>query len=189
MEALGLPLLVSGVFTRATDMQYVSVPENVREVLRISVVESSTGRIGELHNWNLFQDLPTALYPTGKIVRLPASVKNSDSLHVVYRVPYRWSSYPAAPTEAATVSVPEGAEDLPALYASAWLVSAREISRGEIDRAEEWNRSEPQRGGVSLSLSRALWQNFYRALDEARRLNLPPLHRPYVKRPKFAGVW
>jgi hypothetical protein len=92
-----------------------------------------------------------------------------------------WSSHPTEPTESATVTLPEGAEDLPALYASAWAVSSREISRGEIDRAEEWNRSEPQRGGVSLSLSKMLWQNFYRSLDEVRRLSPLPVNRPYVK--------
>ena len=61
------------------------------------------------------------------------------------------------------------------------MVDSREISRTQIDRTEEWSRTEGFERGQTGALVRARWQAFYRALDEARRLNPPPqtiIYRP-----------
>jgi hypothetical protein len=184
LEALGVPLVRSATFSRVADMQYVEMPAETRDVLHVGYFDSS-GRFWDIPQWRYFQDLPTSKVTSGKIVRLPSFVANADELEITYRVPYRWANHPDAPYGDTTIEVPEGAEDLPSTYAAAWCLSAREVSRSELDVAEEWNRGEPQRGGVSLSLVRAKWQEFYRALDEARRLNHIPTHRPYVRMPRF----
>ncbi len=185
LEALGLPLVSGTTYTRVTDQQYVLLPENVREVLRVGYVTTETGEWFDLPQWQFIEDVPTAKFSTGKILRTPRFVSNTDELEVVVRTSYRWSTWPAPPTSVATVSLPEGAEDLPCAYAAAWLVGAREISRVQLDRAEEWNVGEPVRNGVSLSLLRAKWQDFYRLMDEARRLYVAPVHRPYRRMPKI----
>lgn len=185
LEALGLPLIKAAAYTRTTGLQQVAIPEEVRRVLQVRYVATDTGKIINVDRWQFEDRLPTATFATGKVLILPTYVRNTDQLQVTYQAPYRWSTYPANPVEASTVDLPEGADDLPALYASAWLVSRREISRSQIDRSEEWNASENQKGGVSSTLPRVLWQEFYRALDETRRLNPAPIHRPYVPMPRI----
>jgi hypothetical protein len=184
LEALGLPVVKSGTFTRTAGLQYVSMPTETRSVQRVGYF-GEDGRFWEIDRWRYFEDVPTSVISTGKIVRLPAYVADTDALQITYTTPYRWSTWPSNPIGASTIGVPEGAEDLPSSYAVAWLLSAREISRSDLDRAEEWNRGEPQRGGVSLSLARAAWQNFYRQLDEARRLDPVTPARPYIKMARF----
>jgi hypothetical protein len=185
LEALGLPLLMSGTFTRTTNLQYVEMPAETRDVLHVGYFEPTTGRFWDIPGWRFYDNVPTGKVSTGKIVRLPRFVYNADQLEVTYKVPYRWSNHPSAPTESATVDLPEGAEDLPAIYAAAWLVTAREVSRADLAKAEEWNHAEPMRGGVSTGLIRLKWQDFYRTLDEAKRLQPAPVHRPYVKMERF----
>lgn len=184
LESLGVPLIRSATFARVAGMQYITMPAETRDVLHVGYLDAS-GRFWDIPSWRYFQDMPTSKIATGKIVRLPSYVADTDELEITYRVPYRWANHPAEPFGDTTIEVPEGAEDLPAAYAAAWCLSAREISRTELDVAEEWNRGEPQRGGVSLSVVRAKWQEFYRALDEARRLNPIQTHRPYVRKTRF----
>lgn len=180
LEAFGIRPVKAQTFTRVVDQRYLEMPANTRNVQRVGQLDDD-GLFLEIDRWSYFEDLPTSKISTGKIVRLPRLGAAGDEYEITYTTPYRWSTWPAEPAEGSTVEIPEGAEDLPASYAVAWLLSAREISRAELDRATEWNQSEPQRGGVSLSLARAAWQNFYRQLDEARRLDPVPIARPYVK--------
>lgn len=181
LEGLGVPLLKSTAGgpeeSVDSDLRMVlSIPSEARDVWNVRQ------DLIEVEHWEFIEDLPTSDYPTSKVVRLPKWVQDDDWFNVVYRAPYRWDSFPDEPTGTSEIELPEGAEDLPAAYAAAWLTSAREISRTELDRATEWNASEPSRGGVSQSLVRAKWQEFYRALDEVRRLDTPLPRRPYVRR-------
>lgn len=185
LEAMGLPLRQTGTFNRTSETQYVEMPAATRRVLRVGYFAPSTGRFFEMDRWRFFQDLPTTVISSGCIVRLPSYIADDDDLEITYVIPYRWSTHPADPDEDATISMPEGAEDLPPAYAVAWLLSAREVSRQSLSIAEEWNRAEPSRNGISLSLVRAKWQDFYRTLDEAKRLDPPPVHRPYIKQPRI----
>lgn len=185
LDALGLPNITSSVMNRATGLQYVSMPSNTRKVLRVGYVNETTGRWFDIGGWEFVDDVPTATVSTGKLLRIPSNITNTDDLQVTYQIPYRWSTYPTAPTEASTITIMEGAEELPAQYAAAWMVGRREISRSEIDRSEEWNRSETVRNGGSTTLVRLLWSQFYQGLDEAKRLVRVPIHRPYVRMPKL----
>lgn len=185
MEALGLPLVLSAQFNRTADKRYVEMPASTRDVKRVGYFDTYTYQFIELGGWRYIEDLPTGTITSGKIVRLPRTVDNDSDLEITYTIPYRWSTHPSTPDEAATITVPEGAEDLPAMYAAAWLVSRREVSRSEIDKAEEWNRGEPQRGGVSSTLVRQMWTQFYQSVDECRRLNVVPISRPYIPMARY----
>jgi hypothetical protein len=182
LESLGVQLTISEVMYPApawpetSTRQVLEVPAHTRSV--VSVWQG----LYEVGGWEYVPDLPTSEYSTGKIVRLPRRAAEDDEFYVRYRVPFRWSSWPSAPSESSTVEMPEGTEDLPASYAVAWLTSSREISRSEIDRAEEWNRTEPTRNGISQAHVRARWQEFYRALDEARRLEPVAPRRSFRRR-------
>lgn len=154
----------------------LEVPAEARRVWHVRV------GMEEVPNWELVENLPTAVYPTGKVVRLPAFGIQPDEFYVTYQTPYRWDSHPAAPTEDSLVEMPEGTQDLPSSYAVAWMASSREVSRHDLDKVAEWTQGEPTRGGVSGALVRARWQEFYRKLDEARRLDPPLPRRPLVIR-------
>jgi hypothetical protein len=184
LEALGIPFRTVDTFTRQEGYAYLEMPANTREVLQV-LYWGTDGRLRVLDGWRFFDTVPTGKFASGKALNVGYYVADEDELEIVYTTPYRWSSYPDEPDEDSTVEMREGSEDLPALYASAWSLSAREISRSELDRSEEWNRSEPQERGQSGALVRARWQEFYRALDEARRLDPPPQPLVYVPRPKF----
>lgn len=185
LEALGLPLIESDTFNRVVDNKYVEMPAETRDVLRVGYV-ATDGRWWDLGRWTFIDTVPTSVSSTGKLLRLSRVIHDEDDLVITYRVPYRWSSHPDAPTEADTVTMVEGTEDLPVLYAVAWLMRSREIARMDLSRADEWNQGEPSRSGVSTAVVRLQWQEFYRALDEAKRL-VPsmPVHRPFVPMPRF----
>ena len=135
---------------------------------------------------------------TGRALQISRAFQDADEVIVTYTVPYRWltgvSTYGYTPFDlsgvgtgwlgTATVEMTQGAEDLPALYARAFLIGGREVSRLELNRAEEWSRQETGRGGSSLGYVRQFWTDFYRALDEAKRVNaIPPvrLYRPMTR--------
>lgn len=193
-EALGLPLIEASVENRTTGKQYIELPADVREVLQVWYVDTETGKMVEVPNWRFVENMPTATFTTANVITLPTSIKyghtriairDTTDFQVIYRIPYRWSTHPSAPVEASTITVHEGAEDLPALYAAAWLMSAREFSRHEIDRSEEFSVDASDQRGSAGATVRAAWQNVYRSIDEIRRINHIPIHRPFIKRPKL----
>lgn len=173
LEAFNVPLLVSTImFPVPSDLDadrlVLELPAETRDVWSVRY------GLEELWNWEFLNYMPRSAYRSGKVVRLPRGIPSDTELYVTYRVPYRWSSWPDDPTSDSEIIIMEGAEDLPAQYGAAWAIAAREVSRSELDRTEEYNQTEPLRNGVSLSFVRAKWQEFYRALDEASRLNPPP---------------
>lgn len=184
LEALGLPLVVAATMNRVPGLRHVVLPPDTREVLRVSYI-GTNGQWLDLPFWKFISNVPFGKVSTGNLLELWRGVADDDDVEVAYRVPYRWSTHPAVPTEAATIEIQEGAEDLPAVYAAAWLVGAREISRQQLEQSTEWNVGEPSRGGISTSFLRLKWTDFYRSLDEAKRLVPIPLHRPYQKMPRF----
>lgn len=188
MEALGVPLITAETFNREPGKRHAVLPAEVREVLQVSYVNPDSGRVLMLDGWSEHDNVPSGVSATGKILSLPWYVTDVDDLQVVYTEPYSWIG--GFPDEAATVTVPSAAVDLPAAFAAAMLVGGREVSRMQIDRAEEWNQTEPLRGQGGGALVRAKWQEFYRLLDEARRVvaNEVPIHRPFIKRAKVRGV-
>jgi hypothetical protein len=181
LESLGLPLVQTDTFAREPGNKFILLDDNVRDVHRVAYI-STEGRWTELDAWEFIDDAPTLKFGGPKILRTPRYVLDDDDIEITYQIPYRWSTWPNTPDMDATVTMIEGTEDIPSLYAVCWLLARREISRTEIDRSTEWNQGEPSRGGVSSSLIRVMWQDFYRTLDEAKTL-IPaqPKHRPYRK--------
>lgn len=155
----------------------ITVIELPEETLDVWYVRSG---IANVRRWRFMGNVATTTYDTGKILVLPLGWDTTTTVAVTRLVPYRWSSYPDDPDEEDEIELPEGTDYLPSTYATAWVISGREVSRTEIDRSEEWNRSEPARGGVSQSVVRDKWQQFYRKLDECRRIDAPMPTRPYV---------
>lgn len=184
LEALGVPLVTSAALSREAGLRYIELPTNVRQVLQVLHINTTTGKVLPIDGWRVFSSIDTDITASGKLLHLPNYVMDADELQVIYRSPYTWTG--TFPAETATVEMPSGSSDLPASYAAAWLVSAREVSRQELDRAEEWSRTEPVRGGSSGALVRAKWQEFYRALDEAQRVVAfeVPKHRPFIPTPR-----
>lgn len=182
LEALGVPLVLAKTFYPTESWsdsyrQVIELPVETREVYAIR------RDLYEVERAFFIDDLPTSDYPTGKVIRLPRGQSfDDDGVRVTFRVPYRWDSWPDAPDELSTIQIPEGAEDLPVIYSIALMMSNREVARLEVDRAEEWARTEPSRGGSTNAAVNRWWQEFYRALDEARRLDPPSPRRQYVKR-------
>lgn len=170
LAAFGIPLIVSGTYNTADGETLIQLPEDCLEVLEVLYQSTDTARLYPIQGWRFFDSVPTGKVSTGKAINVPRRTDDSDDIEIVYRAPYRWSTHPADPDGDATITMQEGTEDLPALYAAAWLVSAREMSRVEIDKAEEWGRTAQVERGVTAAITRAKWQEFYRALDEARRV-------------------
>lgn len=186
MDAARVFCVLNATFNKTVGAQYVAMPDACRNVLRVGVFDTKTLRFeDDIDGWQFFDNIPTATVSSGKIVRLPRYVHDADNLIITYRVPYRWSTWPTAPGGTATITLPEGAEDLPSIYASARLVSRRELSRLDLDRSEEWSRSQSVVQGVTSGLVRQMWTEFYKALDEAKTLNVMPIPRPYVRMRRF----
>jgi hypothetical protein len=186
LDAARVFIVTSGTFTRTANKQYVEMPAACRQVLSVGYLSTDTGRFeDDINGWRFFDNLPAAVIASGKIVRLPRYIDNDDSLIITYRTPYRWSTYPNAPVGASTITLPEGAEDLPSLYAVARLCSHREMRRLDLDKSEEWNRSQSVVQGVTSGMVRQMWQEFYKALDEAKTLNQFDIPRPFVPKRRF----
>lgn len=181
LEALGVPLISSTSFARSdSTSRSFELPDNCRQVLRLYALDRD-GLPFEIGGWREMSSIPS----TGNLLLYPP-VGDVSTMHVVFSAPYEWSTSPAFPDEAATLTVPAGAEELPALYAAAWMIGSREVSRQEIDRSNEHNTQDQVRVQSGVGLMRAKWQEFYRALDEARRVvdHDVPKHRPVVRRPR-----
>jgi hypothetical protein len=186
LDAARIFIVKAQTFSRTPGLQYIVMPEDCRQVIRVGVFDESTGRFEEnVDGWRFFDNLPTTNVSTGKIVRVPRFVMDDDELAVTYRSAYRWSTYPNDPDGPATITLPEGAQDLPALYAAARLCSHREMSRIDLDRSEEWSKSQSVVQGVTSGIVRQMWQEFYKALAEAQSLNPIDIPRPYVPKRRF----
>jgi len=182
LEALGLPFFRTSTHTITS--RRVEIPEDVRDV--ISVQYEDAQDIIHDAGFTFYPDLPLTESSTGKAIQLKRLWAADDVIWVTSRIPYRWSTHPSAPDASATIELPEGMEELPALYAAAWMVSGREISRTELDRSTEMSENLPSAGGAGAAIVRNKWQEFYRSLDELRRLEPArnPITRPYKARPK-----
>ena len=156
--------------------QLIPLDEDVIRVLEVRYQSPTSGRIVDVPGWRHEDNLPLAVSSTGKGLRVPSTVSPSDDLLVTMSVRYQWQGT----GEAATIDVPSGTEDVPALWAAATLVSGREVSRVELDRLTEQSSDQAARAGYTVGLVRLLWQQVYRRLDEARRTISVP--RPLVYR-------
>jgi hypothetical protein len=184
LEALGVPMVRVSTLQRVEGMRMLMIPSDAREVLAVLYVSTLSGDVEPIDGWMMHANMPTAKVPSGKALSLPRYVSDVDELEVVYRGSYSWTGTP--PDEAASILVPSVAVDLPAQFAAAWLVTGREVSRQQIDRAEEQSQTDPVRVQSGSALSRLKWQEFYRSLDEVQRVTAfeIPKHRPFITMPR-----
>lgn len=175
---LWLPNIVSAVKNTTIDKYFVEMPADTMRVLEVSYMHPTSGRIVFIDNWTFHPRVPTAKVTSGKALRTPAIVDESDDLLVTYQTAY---SFTGSGNEADTIVVPVGSQDLPCQYAAAYLLAGRELSRTEVDHVEEWNQEQAARSGLNIRLMREMWGQFYRSIDEARRLIDVPRHRPFRK--------
>ncbi len=178
IEAGNLPILRTARYTPTVDPNDALLPTPTGQLVVELAADTSDvwyvrNGIEDIPRARFRDNLPVTVYTTGRCLFLPLGWQATWNVDVTRLTPYRWSTYPAAPTEAATLEIPEGAEFLPSCYATAWLLTGREVSRSEIDRTEEYSRTIGLRDGVTRAVVREAWSTFYRKMDEARRLNPP----------------
>jgi hypothetical protein len=161
---------------------YVEVPLDALRVLEVGYL-TNAGRWRTVNGWQEVSDLPSVGIEgvaSGRLLTLPSAARTAGTdLFVKYQAPYEF--WTTDPTEEETVDLFYSSEDLPPLYAAAFLVAGREISRLELNKVEEWNREEMAKAGVNVRTVAQLWQQFYRRVDEVRKLQVVPRHRPYRK--------
>lgn len=174
-----VPNLTTEVYNRVASRRYIQLPATTIEVVRAQLLNDETFRWSDLAGWEFVEDLPSSVVSTTKILKVPASVEDDTNVYVTRQTQYAWSTTPA--TETSTISLPFGANDVPVLYAVARLSTGREVSRLEVDNVTEWNKEAAIRGGVNLRMVRDLWADYYRRLDEVRRNQNVPRHRPFRK--------
>jgi hypothetical protein len=185
----GLTTLLPEVATLVEQIEpgamFLEVPPDTLDVHQLAVILDD-GRHVELMQWDYLPFLPETVVPSGKAVQVPSEASTSDHFLVTLSRPYRWETggveVPAAAAlEASTVALPIAGQDLPALWAAAKLATGRELSRSELDKVEEWNQEAAIRQGVNLRLVRELWTECYRRVDEVRRTQPLPKHRPFKR--------
>lgn len=171
----------------ATD-QIVDLPASVESVLDVQYYMAG-GRVVRVGGWEFNPNVPTSLVSTGKALVVPATAFPGETLYVTTQNGYRWvdvsagdGSTTTSPDAADTVELPEFGVDLPVLWASAWLIAGREVSRTELDTVSEWSDEAARRQGVNLRLLRDRWSMYYQRIDEVKR-TMPhrPMSRPYIK--------
>jgi len=151
--------------------------------------EQTTGRVTHVGGWEFMEDLSSTISSTGKGLSLPSAVQQSDVLTVTRVVAYEWDdvSIPGAkttePVNADTLILPQLGEDLPIMYATAYMLAGREVSRTELDTVEDWTTADAIRQGGNIRLMRERWQDYYRRLDEVKRVVRPVRYRPFRAMP------
>lgn len=144
----------------------------VVEVFRVRYVHTTTFRITEIGGWEFFDHDTSAV--EGKALMLPSWVEDDTELVITLQTPWEFDDNDE-------IRVPLGCSDLLPLYAAARLATGRELSRVDIDKVEEWNHEAAIRQGVNQRLIRDLWAEYYRRVDEVRRVQNVPRYRPFRK--------
>lgn len=175
-----LPYTETNVYQPVTNGGYIELPSDTIEVLQVRHFGVLDNRITEVGLWQFEDQLPTSMIPSGRALRVHSGVTAEDELMVTIRRPYSF----VGSGEAATISLPVAGQDIPVLWASAYSQSRREISRGELDKIEEWSQEQAIRAGVNLRMIRDMWGEVYRRVDEAKRVHRLPKHRPFRKIPR-----
>jgi hypothetical protein len=188
-----LPFVTTTTKTPTSNQYYVDLPADTVDVfrvgyMRIIVSAQQPKRVTWFDGWEFIDDADPSLGGgTGKLLTLPPelvvvgiNVPSILTLYITYQTAYTWVTGGAAPaSEADTIKVPLGAEDIPSLYAAAYIVAGRELSRLEIDKVEEWNHEAAVRQGVNIRIVRERWTEFYQAVEEVKSVQRVPRHRPY----------
>ena len=167
--------------TTSDTAKWIAMPADCVRVLEVRHWSTNTGKIVHVGNWEMHENLPTADFATGKALAVSAAIFSADELIITYIVPHEWVG---TGTEADEITLTFGTRDIPILYAAATTITGRELTRLELDHIEEWNATQAIAQGVPVRYIQQLWNQFYRRIDEAKRLQYVPKHRPYRKMPR-----
>ena len=186
--AVHLPLQKTVTVQRIVDKGWAELPIDVLEVFGVMYVTSGDNRLVDFDQWTFRHTVPTAVSTTGKALDIHVDVPDDLDLYLVYRANYDWATGVATPdSEADTIDLMVGTEDIIHLYVAAMLVTGREVTRVELDVIEEWNTDVATRSGTNLRFIRELWGEFYRRVDESMRLQPARKGITYRRRSKARG--
>lgn len=188
-----LPAIENVTIVPTVNQYWVAVPADCIDIVRMSYLRTDTNsivdRFQEIDDFEFHDFVSSDVTTTQKLVTVPPKLVTGNvqgtqtvqTLYVTYLAPYSWSGGTEEPLETETVNVPLTGRDLAPLYAAAYCLGGREMTRLEIDNVESWSNEINFRTGNDLKLVAASWQAFYRRLDEARRMRRVPRHRTFRK--------
>jgi hypothetical protein len=191
-----LPMTVDSVLSTHGD-GWVALPEDTLDVIRVGI-DSMAGPHW-FDDWLYERDFSPS--PTLQAVRLPGAALDmvADTLYVQRKIPYQYfdpatfTLLPRPPWgqegEEFLVRLWAGTEDLVALYAAAFIVMGREVSRVELESMEQWNTETATRYQVNLRLVQMLWTQFYQRFDESRPQHRFRTARPFRRRRAISAGW
>lgn len=190
-----VPSLTTTQVQVGQDKRILEVPATAIDVKRVAWYDTERGEWFTLDGWEFVDDVPVAISSTGKMVTLHQRATRLGNVNggnvqpyfqVTYQVPYSWETGGTSPaSEADEIELPMSALDVPVLYAAAYLHLGRELTRLELDRVEEWNQDQAMRQGANLRLVKTAWDSYYQAIDDVRRTQTVPRHRPFRKMRKI----
>ena len=181
-----VPLHSTARYSVPSSTLLMELPAATKRVLEVKVPYSD-GRVRPVGGWEFLDNVSTTVTSTGRALTAPSTLADGTVLEVTTHEGYVWLSpsstaYYSSPPDDASVTLPSHGLDLPVLFASAYMVSGREISQTELDSVEEWSEEAARRQGLNLRLIRERWNEFYRRVDEVRRtIQRPPARREFVK--------
>jgi hypothetical protein len=161
-------------------MQFLPVPDYMLKVRDVRFMSPMTGRIINVPGWRFEENLPPEVSTSTKAIRVPSLVTPADDLLITFDRKYQW----AGVGEDAFINMPDGADDIPSLWVAAVLTTGREVSRLELDKLTEQATEAASRQGSNVNIIKLTWQNVYRRIDEARRINPVPRNLVYRRAQK-----
>lgn len=192
-----LPNVKTFNFQPTQNQFYQPMPADCIRPMRVAYVKtdaaSNAQKFRTIDEWTWEDDVDPAVSNTGGLITLPIWLCNNVTVsnltvYVTYQSAYLWTvngsnpvTYTSTPSElnGDYILLETGATDLPALYAAAYLTGNREITRLDLQRVEEWSQEAAIRQGNNLRVVQQVWAEFYRRLDETRRLKTYAKHRPF----------
>lgn len=182
-----IPNLVTETYSATGNS--IEMPADTIAVDQVAWFDTQAKAWNQLSAWD-YNPRVGPVSSTGQLLSIHSAIQfwRGGTLQVTRRVPYMFTLADTTKTadpgtdETATINLPAAAFDLPSKYAAAYCIGDREVTRVELDTVEEWSQEAAIRNGVNLRLLAQQWNDFYRALDEARRQY--PISRPLVYRPR-----
>lgn len=130
----------------------------------------SPDRFIDVRGWRLQSQDVTALFPTGKVVKVNADVPGGTDLQVIYKAPF---TLPTATTDTleVTCGLASTMTDIPTIGAAGTLMLGQEARRQQVGSQTDPRRSEEVMSGGNLGVARSyLALRDQRIRDEFSRL-------------------
>jgi hypothetical protein len=194
----GLPAVKTAAITPTARQYFIPAPADCLLPLSLAYVQSdmngATKRWEEVTEWEYRDGVDQSVSASGAIITVPPALVSGNltgtqtvqTLYLTYQAPYTWSSGNKEPGvapggENETIAWRPYAIDLPPLYAAAFSLTNREITRIEVDKTSYFNAEINFRQGVDFKIGMSVWQQYYKRLEECQKLDRSrdPKHRPF----------